>query len=308
MYKYKKISLIFFVLFFLLLLIMAISYAHKYRWLERTWFNIQTQSRAKIWQDKSLWLTDYQATIQAKKISGVKNLSGLTYNPTSNTLYTITNKRPEIIELSLDGDIIRRIDASLFKDPEGIEYIENNTYVVADEVAQRISLIDITDTTQSIDSLKSTLSIGIEFIKNKSFEGIVYNPFAKQLLIAKERNPIRLYKVEGFYRDEALTSSPMLTINHQESMIDNLFVTDISGLEIDKKTQHYLVLSHESKILLEVNEAGNVISSLSLNKGQHGLLNGIPQAEGVAIDAEGTIYIVSEPNLFYKFQNLTTIE
>ena len=33
----------------------------------------------------------------------------------------------------------------------------------------------------------------------------------------------------------------------------------------------------------------------------HGLKRGVPQAEGLAIDDQGVLYLVSEPNLFYRF-------
>lgn len=41
--------------------------------------------------------------------------------------------------------------------------------------------------------------------------------------------------------------------------------------------------------------------------GVHGLSKSIPQAEGVTIDTNDNIYIISEPNLFYVFSPTKTI-
>lgn len=41
---------------------------------------------------------------------------------------------------------------------------------------------------------------------------------------------------------------------------------------------------------------------MTLLRGFNGLKNTIPRAEGVAIDEQGALYMVSEPNLFYRFE------
>ncbi|HAE0951611.1 TPA_asm: hypothetical protein G2730_23245 [Salmonella enterica subsp. enterica serovar Enteritidis] len=40
---------------------------------------------------------------------------------------------------------------------------------------------------------------------------------------------------------------------------------------------------------------------MSLHRGHCGLRSDIPQAEGIASDDRDTLWIVSEPNLFYRF-------
>ncbi|MNF05873.1 hypothetical protein D3C80_2057010 [compost metagenome] len=63
-----------------------------------------------------------------------------------------------------------------------------------------------------------------------------------------------------------------------------------------------LVLSADSNMLLELDETGEQVSFMTLLGGFNGLSKRIPRAEGVAMDDQGTLYIVSEPNLFYRFK------
>ena len=54
-------------------------------------------------------------------------------------------------------------------------------------------------------------------------------------------------------------------------------------------------------MLYEYTRAGELLGMMPLWAGLSGLDESIGQPEGVAIDAAGTLYIVAEPNLFYRF-------
>jgi len=76
---------------------------------------------------------------------------------------------------------------------------------------------------------------------------------------------------------------------------------DLSSLTVHKETDHLLLLSHESHMRVEYNAGGQLLSLMGLQKGWSGLKDTVPQAEGLAVDAQRRLYIVSEPNLFYRF-------
>lgn len=275
--------------------------AQHFRLFERTWFQISL-----LWQStdaSTINLGDYRAVIQGKKIDGLEDdVSALTYDPLRKSLFTVTNQKSELVELSLDGRVLRRIGLVGFGDAEAVEFIGPNTYVITDERQQRLIKVTIDDNTHTLDAAQAEqLTLGINPSGNKGFEGLAYDSAGKRLFVAKERDPMLIYEVRGFPHDNP--QQPYATHVVSNPRRDaRLFVRDLSSLQFDERSGHLLALSDESKLLLELNLDGRPVSTLSLKKGRHGLEKSVPQAEGVAMDEEGTVYVVSEPNLFYVFK------
>ena len=288
-------------LLFFVLLVGAVL-AQQYRLFERAWFSVQEWQHGAQWREQSLWLGDYRVEIEAKPIGGISDVSALTFDPDRRSLFSVTNKPAKVIEMSLQGDLLRTIDLQGFGDPEAIEYVAPGTYVIADEREQRLVKVLIEDDSRVIDAADfQQLSLGIGLNGNKGFEGLAYDAKNQRLLVAKERDPVRIFEVLGFpHVDE---SKPLaLQVNTDPKRDARLFVRDLSSLDFDAATGHLLALSDESRLVIELNAEGKPISTLSLLRGQHGLQRSVPQAEGVATDDDGNLYLISEPNLFYVFR------
>lgn len=269
--------------------------------VERALFAMQQWYNAAEWQARSIWLHEYRVVIEAKEIAGLaSDASALTYDPDRRSLFTVTNQNPELIELSLTGDILRRIPLQGFGDAEAVEYIRPGVYVISDERQQRLFQVRVDDTTRRLDAADSEqFSLGIGRNGNKGFEGLAYDPDGKRLFVAKERDPMRIYEIHGFPRDKAAPLAIQVIDDPRRDR--RLFVRDLSSLDFDRGTGHLLALSDESRMVIEIDAGGQPVSTLSLRRGRHGLKADVPQAEGVALDDRGTLYVVSEPNLFYVF-------
>ncbi|WP_282961505.1 SdiA-regulated domain-containing protein [Salmonella enterica] len=63
---------------------------------------------------------------------------------------------------------------------------------------------------------------------------------------------------------------------------------------------HYKLNSHESAVVV-MSDLDGGRKVMSLHRGLCGLRSDIPQAEGITSDDRDTLWIVSEPNLFYRF-------
>jgi len=272
----------------------------EFRLFERGWFNLKTW-----WQpaEQSIGLDRYRVVVEAQPVEGLDDdISALTYDPDRKTLFTVTNARSELIELSLEGRILRRIPLTGFGDPEAVEYVGPNSYVITDERQQRLIRVRLEDDTMFLDAGDAEqLSLGIGLNGNKGFEGLAYDSAGKRLFVAKERDPMLIYEVHGFPHDNP--EKPYAVHVVQDRKRDSrLFVRDLSSLQFDERSGHLLALSDESRLMLELDVEGRPLSTLSLRKGFHGLQATVPQAEGIAMDEAGTIYLVSEPNLFYVFK------
>lgn len=285
----------------LLLVVLPLLWAgQQWRVFERGWFAVQEWRHAAEWRERSLWLPDYQVVIEAQPIAGLEDdVSALTYDPERRSLFSVTNHKAELIELSLEGKVLRRIPLVGFGDAEAVEYIGPGTYVISDERAQRLFKVHVDERTRWLDAADSEqLSLGLGLNGNKGFEGLAYDSQGRRLFVAKERDPLRILEITGFPSAEQRLN---LHVADDLKRDRRLFVRDLSSLQFDERSGHLLALSDESRLVVELDVDGRPISTLSLLRGMHGLNRSVPQAEGLALDEAGELYLVSEPNLFYRF-------
>ncbi|MBK5413941.1 SdiA-regulated domain-containing protein [Pseudomonas sp. TH31] len=271
------------------------------RLFERAWFNLQT-----VWlpeNARSIGLDQYQVMVEAHVIDGLNDdVSALTFDPVRKSLFTVTNKNAELIELSLDGKILRRVALIGFGDPEAVEFISADTYVVTDERQQRLIKIHLEKDTTFLDAADAEqMTLGVHMSGNKGFEGLAYDSVGKRLFVAKERDPMLIYEVQGFPHYNPEKSYAVHVVNNPKRDA-GMFVRDLSSLQYDERSGHLMALSDESRLILELDIDGRPLSTMSLSKGRQGLKKTVPQAEGMAMDDDGTLYLVSEPNLFYTFK------
>ncbi|UTW06152.1 SdiA-regulated domain-containing protein [Pseudomonas benzenivorans] len=267
------------------------------QWHKRAYFWFKEQGLSLVEQQASIWLPGYRAVLRGKPLAGLEGdeTSGLTYHPGRDTLFTVTGKHPQLVELSLDGEVLRRIRLEGFADPEGVELVGDGRLAIIDERRRTLTSFHLADDARSIDARDyPAFDLGFADAGNKGFEGIAWDARRQRVLLAKERGPLGLFSLP-FPGEEGAAGT-------LQAMPHNLFVRDISSLTHDARTDHSLVLSDESSLLLELDERGEPVSFISLTSGRNGLLEGIEQAEGVTMDAAGNIYIVGEPNLLYVFK------
>ena len=248
-------------------------------------------------QNESVWLPDYVAVIDAKPLPGMEKdeASDLAYNPLTKTLFSVMGKNPFLVELTLDGEVLRKMPLVGWSNPEGLTVMENGLLAIVDERDHMLSIVNIDANTQSLNIADfPKYDLGPSKNQNKAFEAIAWDPRRQQLVLGEERPPqLFVWKSNG---------SQVLTGDKQKVTSDELDLRNLSALSVDPRTGHMLVLSADAHMLLELDELGEQVSFMTLLRGFNGLKDTIPRAEGVAIDDHGNVYMVSEPNLFYRFE------
>ncbi|WP_338583736.1 SdiA-regulated domain-containing protein [Pseudomonas sp. MAG733B] len=281
-----------------LLLVAAIAYgvAFAMHWDDRGMLWLQERFESPAARQESVWLPDYQAVIDAKPLPGLEKdeASDLAYDPQSKTLFSVMGKNPFLVELSLQGDVLRKMPLVGWSNPEGVTVLGNGLLAIVDERDHLITIVRVDADTRELNIANfAKYDLGPSKDQNKAFEAITWDSRNQQLLLGEERPPA-LFTWKG--------DGQKLIGEKQKLASDELDVRNLSALAIDPRTGHTLVLSADSHLLLELDEKGEQVSFMTLLGGFNGLKKTIPRAEGVTMDEAGTLYMVSEPNLFYRFE------
>lgn len=289
----------------LLLLTVIVLYQATVRHLDnRLYFWLTTSWHEAEWESRSLWLPEYQVRIDALPVAGVdNNLSGLTYDETRDQLWAVVNSPETLVALSKDGELLARYPLSGFSDVEGITYLGDNLLLLAEEREHALVVVEIPSQPGTLlrEDYRA-LTIGIQQAGNQGFEGVGYDRAGDRLFVVKEHSPRKLYEIRGL-KASVQGDFNLQVIDRQDWIDRRVFATDLSSVHYDEKTGHIVLLSDESKVMIELDaDDGRLISFRSLFNGFAGLQGSVPQGEGLTLDDQGNLYLVSEPNLFYRFE------
>jgi uncharacterized protein YjiK len=281
-----------------LLLVAVIAYgvAFAMHWDNRGVLWVKEQFKSPAERQASIWLPDYRAVIDAKVLPGMEKdeASDLAYDPQTKTLFSVMGKNPFLVELNLQGDVLRKMPLVGWSNPEGVTVLGNGLLAIVDEREHLITVVKVDANTRELNIDNFTkYDLGPSKDQNKAFEGVTWDSQNQQLLLGEERPPA-LFSWKGDGR--VLTGDKLKLASHALDM------RNLSALAIDPRTGHMLVLSADSHLLMELDKKGEQVSFIALLRGFNGLKNTIPRAEGVTMDEAGNLYMVSEPNLFYRFE------
>ncbi len=249
--------------------------------------------------DGTLQLNNFELAAGPTAIETIADdLSGLTYNELTGTLFGISNGVTRMFELNKDGSHLRTIALNGFEDTEGLVWIGGNEYFVLEERRGRAVKITVTENTETVTYPDTYIQLDGTWGNNLGIEGIAYEADNNSLLIVKEKLPSVLFRVDIPEEFPAtVTPTTPFDIN-----VNNFGCSDFSGLHLH---QNLLILSHEGRALVQTDMTGSEISRIDLSDdGANGTLeSGLLQAEGITVDDDGNIYVVSEPDIFYQFTN-----
>jgi uncharacterized protein YjiK len=196
-------------------------------------------------------------------------------------------------------------------DPEGLTYVGNGKYVVAEERYQDIALLSETGSNAGTKTFTAydvapTVSVG-GTAGNSGLEGIAYDRVTGAYYGVKETSPQTVYKITDV-DFAAETATVMSLFNPAALGLDRL--SDIAVLSNGRLAatpfgDNLLILSGRSFKLLEVTKAGAIVSSYDLS-GYRSLVDPEDEGgkfEGLTLDEKGNIYLVSDdgdgPNQSY---------
>jgi uncharacterized protein YjiK len=241
------------------------------------------------------------AGIYALPTLAADEASAVTYNWDSDTLFVIGDEGDALVEVSKTGVQLSVMNLTGFDgdDTEGLTYLGNSEFVIAEERTQDVYRVSyVPDTTVDFTAgLQADLG---PTVGNVGVEGVSYDPRTGQFIYVKEKTPQAVNLAEISFGPPGTLAS-VSSLFDPESGLSNLGVSDLSDVQVlatvptllgTADEDNLLIFSQESRLLMEVTRSGELLSSFDFGEIS-------ANAEGVTIDADGTIFVVDEgPRLY----------
>ncbi len=244
-------------------------------------------------------LSDY-TNFQSYSID-VSEASGVTYNRDTGTLFAIGDEGEALYQLSLTGQVMDRMffdnsrprpDRAL-DDPEGVSYMGNGKFMIADERRG----------TGWITSYAAGTTVGVGVMpgfvfagtadSNSGLEGVAYDPITDSAWGVKESSSVSIYQQSNITNGEAsVTTNPFpgnrFTREGITSLSDIYMLASSEAFAEDVRKMNLLVLCRDNSTIYEYTRAGVLVDQLNISG------FGLHTIEGMTMDDMGNIYLVAE--------------
>ena len=220
----------------------------------------------------------------------------VSYNWDTNTLL-VGGDEDNWNEYDLNGVLTQRALTNGFKDPEGVAYLGNGQFAVAQErTGQIFQMSDLGNggTYRYYSGNTDSPYLSVPEASDSSFgmEGVTYDRTNGDFYVIKEDRPQGIWRVSnGDFATGASTNELLFDI---ETLLGLETISDISVLSNPDAfagkgfSDNLLILSAVSEMLLEVSKTGEILSKFDLSD------IGVNKIEGVTLDNMGNIYLVGE--------------
>lgn len=228
--------------------------------------------------------------MQPTTLNGIhKNLSGLTWNAETETLFATTNDPEYLYELSTEGKLLQSIRLLGFKDTEGLTHIQKNFFAIVEERKGFLNILQLPENATQIErKVHDYLDIGNTFVKNKGLEGVSYDPSTRTIFTMREGKP--------FIRFDIFLDEHFKIIGSKSKQLPQLKVKDVASL-VFSPNGHFWILSEASSQIVELNSDGAVLRTFKLDIDRKKF-----QPEGITLGMDGVIYIIGEPNILAAYR------
>jgi uncharacterized protein YjiK len=241
-----------------------------------------------------------------------QEVSAVTYNRDTDTLFVVGDGGTSIVQISKTGQLIDSMTLATgsspqgteFYDPEGLAYIGNGQFVMTEERDRRAVIFTYEAGTTLERADAKTVTLGTN-VGNIGLEGLTYDPLTSGYIFVKEASPEGIFQTTiDFDAGTASNGSPSTenSVNLFDPALlglsdiaDVYAFSNIASLTGTDEGTHLLVLSQENGRIVEVDREGTILSTLNITTdADNPLALADQQHEGLAMDDDGLLYVVSE--------------
>jgi uncharacterized protein YjiK len=232
--------------------------------------------------------------------------SAVTWNKDTNTLFMVGDGGGFITETTLNGTVLGTMKLAAgsspqnneFYDPEGLAYIGGGKFVMTEERYRTAVQFSYAAGTTLTRAQTSTVKLGTT-VGNTGLEGVTYDPVTGGYILVNESSGNggslqNIFQTQINFAAGTATNASATTVNHTSlfpasnmgygSLNDVFALSNVYGSSVSGY-QNLLALTLTG--LKEVTRSGSVVGSLALPGGNF-------RTEGMTMDSNGRIYVVSD--------------